>query len=161
MKKKEIFFLILAVLVLIVLIVFFVNKERKNQEIELKEKQEEVVVQDDVEYILSLPRGTVDSLGEDFFIVELDPYGKKIKVNVTEETQFALHDSHIQLVSIPKEYETWLSKFHYIINLTDEEYVIYLYFDVKEDLGENKETGIFDTEEVTATYVSWNHYLKK
>ena len=169
MNKKNITITGIIILFLIILGLIFVNRNVffKNQEVIIEEEEFEEnvkkITKQEIEYILSLPRATIFSLGEDYFIAEIDYYKKRIKVNIKNETKFIVYDNHLKDILIPEEYENWLSKFYYIKNFIGdegEEYIVHIYFDTEEDLGQDKEKGILDFDEVNATYIAWQYYLK-
>jgi hypothetical protein len=161
-KKKLITIVLVAITALALLFYIFKTADKEKAQTENNnETEQEGLTKEEIEYMLSLPRGTVVSLGEDSFVVEIDYFRNRVKVNVTEDTKFVLYEESLLSFSIPEEYNDWWSKFYYILNFDEEEYQIQLYFDTEEDLGENKEKGILEVQEVTATFIGWDYQIKK
>ena len=151
---------IVFLLILLVTLLFLFLAERPEEDPMIKEGMSE----EEVEYFLSLARGFVISLGEDYFVMETmdtrqfegmseeeimeldeDTYERiDVKVNITEETEF-INDTDQHYIDLPEEKEG-LSAFDYI---KSEDQVIAVYVDIEEDFFE---------EEVTATYISWSYY---
>jgi hypothetical protein len=163
MNKKKLIIIVLVTIIAIALFFysFKISDKEKEQAENNNETEQEGLTKEEIEYMLSLPRGTVVSLGEDSFVVEIDYFRNRVKVNVTEDTKFVLYEESLLSFSIPEEYNDWWGKFYYVLNFDEKEYQIQLYFDTEENLGENKEKGILEVQEVTATFIGWDYQIKE
>lgn len=150
--------------------ILFMNKEKlfvidPNQKLEKELTEEEKAIQ----YFLSLKEGIVVSVAEDYFVMDVFVLPKnfdseeeneaetiRVKVNITKETKFK-DSNDIKFIEIPEEYQEGLASFNYIKNIIDEEYVISVYIDTREDISQQ---GISEGQEITATYISWSCFPK-
>ncbi len=150
---------IIFLLILLITLLFLLWFEKPEEEPNIKKDMSD----EEIEYFLSLTRGFVVSLGEDYFIMETidtrqfegtpeeeimeleeDTYERiNVKVNVTEETEF-IDDTYTHYVDLPEEKEG-LPAFDYV----KEDHIIAVYVDIEEDSF---------VDEVTATYISWSYY---
>jgi hypothetical protein len=164
-KNKKTFIISIALIVLLVaFFLFFFNQKTLVPEVEEHQEEELSAEEEFMKYFLSLVGGRVLTVGEDYFLMNVNVVKEdkenelaetetvSVKVKITDQTEF-VDSNDFKFVEIPQEYQQGLSAFDYIKNIAEGSYEIAVYIDILEDVSQE---GIADKEEVTAKYVSWS-----